>query len=315
MMYEFIVFIHLVSSKKLCHKYLIRKEIRDMTNDEWIKYKNAVMKLREEGVFDELSQIHNTVAAYAHNHPRFLPWHRMFLLYFESMLQFFSNDQSISVPYWDWTIDCEDPSKSIIFDEKYWGGKICFEVGYPEKHCLARNENDIDPFYSMAQINKIINRKMKYDEFRDILELVPHAIVHFNVGGKKGDMAMMYSTNDPIFWHHHSFIDYLWHKKQAKNLKSYENNGNETLFPFDKQIKDVLDINDCCIKYKEYKPFKINSKGEGKASRLSEEFIKRHGYDSKKVRMYEDYLISETKKRNIIYRFIKYIWDKIFFWI
>lgn len=187
-----------------------------MSDAEWKKFKDAVLKAKSYGFFEDLSQTHANVEEYAHNNPRFLPWHRMFLLYFEKILQFLTKDESLAVPYWDWTIDSDDPSKSPIFHERYWGINECFELNYPTRHCLKRNDNEIDPFYTKYQINRLINKKSTYDEFREALEIVQHAIVHFNVGGSDGDMSMMYSTNDPIFWHHHSFIDYLWHKKQKK---------------------------------------------------------------------------------------------------
>ncbi|KAM0676674.1 hypothetical protein BDAP_002788 [Binucleata daphniae] len=300
----------IVTANFIVNKNLQRKEIRALTKEEWDHYKKCVLNLKKHRLFEDLSMLHANVDTYAHNHPRFLPWHRMFLLYFEKLLQVVNNDPMITVPYWDWTLDAEEPNMSIIFTEKYWGINECFEVEFPNKHCLERNDEEIDPLYNKAQINRLINKKMKYDEFREAFELVPHALVHFNIGGKTGDMSMMYSTNDPIFWHHHSFCDLLWHKKQIKNLKNrYDGKGadiQEKLKPFDKTVKEVLNLNDCNIEYIEYQPVRIQSVNT-KVGRISDEYAQRHGYDIKKIRKIEGYMLNEKKKRNIVSRLLRFI--------
>ncbi|EQB60100.1 kunitz protease inhibitor 1 [Vairimorpha apis BRL 01] len=289
----------------LC-KIVIRKEIRDMNIEEWNKYKSAFDLFKEKGYLADISKIHVEVESYAHKNGRFLPWHRMLLLHVESILQMLTKDPSISIPYWDWSIDYSDPVSSFIFGEKYWGIKECYLVSYPEEHCLKRSEV-IDPFYSQKDINRLIKTKGSYDEFRDILELVPHALVHSNVGGVDGDMSTMYSPNDPIFWHHHSYIDLLWHKKQKKGLDKYDKklDINERLYPFNKQVKDVLKLKQCKIKYKPFKIYKIQG-NENKASFLPEYYIKQHEYDKDKVRKYEKFMRGENKKSR---------WRKIYEWL
>ncbi|MGL5901020.1 MAG: tyrosinase family protein, partial [Lactobacillaceae bacterium] len=234
-----------------------------------------------------------------------LPWHRMLLLHVESILQMITKDPTISIPYWDWSVDYSDPASSFIFGDKYWGIKNCYLVSYPEEHCLKRSST-IDPFYSKKDINRLLKSKGSYDEFRDILELVPHALVHANVGGEDGDMSSMYSPNDPIFWHHHSYIDLLWHKKQVKGLDPYDKklDINERLYPFNKQVKDVLKLKQCKIKYKTGKLFKIQA-NDDKASLLNKKYIDQHGYDEEKVRKYEKFMRGENQKS---------LWRKIYEW-
>ena len=43
------------------------------------------------------------VPDFAHEGPGFLPWHRAYLLYFETELQYMLNDHTFALPYWDWT--------------------------------------------------------------------------------------------------------------------------------------------------------------------------------------------------------------------
>jgi len=262
----------------------IRKEIRDLTEKEWDKYRGAVIKIYSLGFFDNYSRMHTFFKEYAHDTPRFLPWHRMLLDEFESYLEMVTGDPEMGVPYWDWTIDWRDPASSLIFKKEYWGFPDCFPVGYPETHCLERNEA-ISPWCSPRDVQKILNRGCTDDEFRFLLEMIPHGLVHANVGG---DMAQMHSINDPIFWHHHSFVDYLWYRRgESYKGKRYDKKGvlnsDEVLKPFNKKVRDVLKLTN--VKYKRPK-----SKAElwkGKSSALADDYIKLHGFDEEKIRKAE----------------------------
>ena len=54
----------------------------------------------------------------AHMGPAFFPWHRQFLLLFEQQLQ--SVDPTVSLPYWDWTVD--NTVDSYIWQDDFMGG-------------------------------------------------------------------------------------------------------------------------------------------------------------------------------------------------
>jgi len=54
----------------------------------------------------------------AHMRPAFLPWHRQFIFMFESALRVVSHDDTITLPYWDWT----DPAaRKVIFSNAFMG--------------------------------------------------------------------------------------------------------------------------------------------------------------------------------------------------
>lgn len=54
----------------------------------------------------------------AHMRPAFLPWHRQLLFSFESALRVVSHDDTITLPYWDWT----DPAaRTMIFANDFMG--------------------------------------------------------------------------------------------------------------------------------------------------------------------------------------------------
>jgi len=54
----------------------------------------------------------------AHMGPAFFPWHRMYLRLFEQQLQ--AVDPSVTLPYWDWTVD--DETESYLWRDDFMGG-------------------------------------------------------------------------------------------------------------------------------------------------------------------------------------------------
>jgi tyrosinase len=63
----------------------------------------------------------------AHNSPLFLPWHREFLIRYETALQQVSGDPMIRLPYWDWT---DESSTAAVFSDALMGGDGDPDEGY-----------------------------------------------------------------------------------------------------------------------------------------------------------------------------------------
>lgn len=64
--------------------------------------------------------------------------------------------------------------------------------------CLKRDFKGDDvgaigPFESMENINAIVSMSSAYDDFRRSIEILPHGVVHNNIGG---NMRSMYSPNE-----------------------------------------------------------------------------------------------------------------------
>lgn len=183
--------------------------------------------------------------------PSFLPWHRRFLLEFETELR--RVDPTVSVPYWDWTRD-NSPASSI-WGEDFMGGngrRADFQVMTgPFAHSSGRwtitqsmtdgrfltrdfgRPHDPIALPTQAQLDEVM-RERAYDAapwnstsasgFRNRLEgWAPgrgnerfriHNRVHRWVGGL---MLGGGSVNDPVFWLHHSFVDLVWSRWQQRN--------------------------------------------------------------------------------------------------
>jgi tyrosinase len=114
---------------------VMRKNIRSLTPDDRKAFVNALLTLKAEGRYDKYVHWHHHVmqpavlsfepydANYrngAHRGPAFLPWHREFLLQLETELR--SIDASVSIPYWNWTEDTNNPAESVIWADDFMGG-------------------------------------------------------------------------------------------------------------------------------------------------------------------------------------------------
>ena len=67
---------------------------------------------------------------FGHEGPGFLPWHRAYLLYFETEMQYLLGDPSFALPYWDWTK--QDPNASIFQDDLFGSTNICINKSCPK---------------------------------------------------------------------------------------------------------------------------------------------------------------------------------------
>ena len=84
----------------------VRKEISSLTDTEILRLHNAIACMKtfnehwqDERSFDYWARIH--ASSCQHGWEQFLPWHRLYLYFFEQMLQDF--DQYITLPYWAWS--------------------------------------------------------------------------------------------------------------------------------------------------------------------------------------------------------------------
>ncbi|MET9802539.1 tyrosinase family protein [Streptomyces sp. NPDC006368] len=231
----------------------VRKNQARLTADEKKRFIDALLELKRSGRYDTFVSTHNDFIMsdtdsgdrVGHRSPSFLPWHRRFLLQFEQALQ--SVDASVTLPYWDWTVD-RTPGSSLwapdflggtgrsrdgrVMDGPFAasGGRWPISVRVDGRDYLRRalgangrqlpTRAEVDSVlametYDMAPWNS------SSDGFRNHLEgwrgVNLHNRVHVWVGGHMGTGA---SPNDPVFWLHHAFIDKLWADWQALHPRS-----------------------------------------------------------------------------------------------
>jgi len=149
-----------------------------------------------------------------HGTPWFFAWHRLYLYYFEQVLQKAANDPNLFLPYWDYT----DPSQ-LAMPGAYSSANYVDGQGHVEVNAL--NEPRRTPGWNTPGGNLLdavatnINDALKdrgYFVYQSDIEGNVHGYVHCTVVPCPGvDMgAVGYSANDPIFWAHHANIDRMW---------------------------------------------------------------------------------------------------------
>lgn len=214
-----------------CVNPAIRREWRELSPAEQRAFIGAVNQLKQSpslrnqpSRYDDFVLVHYENTNTAHNNPVFFPWHRKFIRRFEIALQ--RIDPSIVLPYWDWALDSQAPEQSPVFSrDTGLGGDgdgtnnacvasgpfVGWQANNAQPHCLAREFSAgggrIQPWSSSATMANMINTINNYAQFHDQFEAVPHAQVHVGVGG---DLSVMTSPNDPIFWLHHANVDRYW---------------------------------------------------------------------------------------------------------
>jgi hypothetical protein len=134
----------------------------------------------------------------------FFGWHRMYLYYYERVLRWAAGDNTLRLPYWDYT----DPAQvalpagfrsqtSSLFDQKRDPG-------------INDGSSTLDP--DSTDVNDLLPIPA-YFTYESQIEEGIHGYVHCTVGpncpvAHMGDVPV--AGNDTIFYSHHANIDRLW---------------------------------------------------------------------------------------------------------
>jgi tyrosinase len=159
-----------------------------------------------------------------HGHYFFLPWHRMYLHYFEKILRNASGDPTLALPYWNYSSSIADRRRlprpfrsknSVLYvqqrDSSINNGTPLNTTVVNPMMALGTNNylSPPSPSFGGAQVTL----PSHFNSVRGQLELQPHNQVHVAVGGASGWMSDPdRAARDPIFWLHHANIDRLWQK-------------------------------------------------------------------------------------------------------
>lgn len=151
------------------------------------------------------------------NANHFLPWHRMYVYYFERIVRNVSGRADFTLPYWDYT--SSDPAKRAILPLQFrLPNDPLFGVLYrPERNALANGGERIDQNQpaDMMGIDDAM-AKASYSTvgtvtgFCRAIDSGIHGRIHTLVGTSKGMGAVPYAGRDPLFWVHHANIDRMW---------------------------------------------------------------------------------------------------------
>lgn len=134
----------------------------------------------------------------------FFGWHRMYLYYYERVLRWASGDDTLRLPYWDYT----DPAQlTLPADFRSTSASLYDARRDPGMNAgtstLDSNSTDINDLLAITD----------YFDYESQIEEGVHGYVHCTVGpncpvAHMGDVPV--AGNDPIFYSHHANIDRMW---------------------------------------------------------------------------------------------------------
>ena len=159
----------------------------------------------------------NTCQAHfnAADEPYFLPWHRMYVCYFEEIIRALLKDAKFSLPYWNYSVPAGYPlpKEFRMQNDPLWGplfrpnrnptsnaGQPIFNAG--------GSASDLNPASALAQANYLPTGVVP--GFNQALDQGVHGAVHVFIGNGQGMGSVPWAANDPIFWMHHCNIDRIW---------------------------------------------------------------------------------------------------------
>lgn len=159
------------------------------------------------------------------NSNHFLPWHRMFLYYFERIVRQVTGRPDFTLPYWDYT--STDPAKrGVVPLEFRLPDDPVFQPLYRANRTTLANTGE--PIHKNQPTDVMdISAAMAKTHYSTIdgvmgfcrsIDSGIHGRIHVLVGTSKNMGAVPYACNDPLFWVHHVNIDRMW--------ASWNKNGN-----------------------------------------------------------------------------------------
>ncbi len=215
-----------VAKKNFAGQVTIRKDVRDMSDQDVANFRTAIAAMAQisQNVpgdnrgFQFLASYHGISQNLCqHGTPGFALWHRPYMLAFEQAMQ--DVVPGSFLPYWDWTSQFEIPQ---IFLDATW---VDPKTGNTEPNPLLGQPMNGGPVTTrdpgtadqLRQIGPLVAQALldtSYDTFSPDLEN-PHNLVHGWVGGDMGSINT--AAYDPVFFVHHSFIEYAFCQWQDAN--------------------------------------------------------------------------------------------------
>jgi Common central domain of tyrosinase len=161
----------------------------------------------------------------------FLIWHRLYLWYFEKIVRKLSGKNDFAMPYWDYV----DPKYRVMPSNFRDPKDSLYQSGRLKNLNAGEPINDAFAMEWLVEAMRSNDTCKQYELFNSNINGAPHGMMHDYIGAAAdvpgqdttmwniiyqdntgGLMANVSSAGfDPIFWVHHSNIDYLWTKWDA----------------------------------------------------------------------------------------------------
>nr|AHZ34293.1 tyrosinase B3.1 [Pinctada maxima] len=192
--------------------------------------------------YDFFAGLHRSLRSFrnAHIGSNFLGWHRVYLWYFERIL---IRVGGVPLCYWDSTLDFRiegsGQRNTTMFTSEVVGNGIGMVINGPFRNWPIPDRNvslrrEIASFASLMRpqvvdlimtSNLIRNHSQISNGAGSVGMIDPdqgtrtsleseHDNTHVWVGGVMSDATI--APQDPVFWLHHTYIDYVWEKFREK---------------------------------------------------------------------------------------------------
>jgi hypothetical protein len=217
-----------------------------------------------------------------HGNIFFLPWHRMYLYWFERIVRQMSGFLNFALPYWNYSRSTNRRYLPPVFRDKnsplYSSRNFGISEGtqaLPESAVAFRTSLGCAGRFSTGGPTTLgfggngTQQMMGYGS----VETVPHNEVHGYVGGLMGNINT--AAQDPIFWLHHANIDRLWVQWLELGegradpgttawldnplFSFYDENGNQVMMT----SREVLDTTDLQYVYDDFPEYETCINGVG----------------------------------------------------
>ena len=164
------------------------------------------------------NEVWNTCQAHSgQNYNFFFPWHRMFMMYFESILRAVSGVPTFTLPYWNYTSD--DPLQRGIVPAQFRmpADPVFGSLYRPDRLSLANSGQRIDKNQTTDAMD--ISAAMACANYSNVdtvqgfcraIDSGIHGRIHVLTGNSRNMGGIPYAPRDPLFWLHHISIDRMW---------------------------------------------------------------------------------------------------------
>jgi tyrosinase len=156
----------------------------------------------------------------------FLPWHRMFVYFFEQIIRNVGPDPNFTLPYWNYTQS--GATYAVIPPEFTKKDDPTYGSLYIEKRNTGVNTGS--PIAPPGYLNLDSLKECIYSSngsavlgFCANLDGGLHGRVHVRTGNTMNMGAVPWAAGDPVFWAHHSNIDRIWAGWNAAGRKNPTN--------------------------------------------------------------------------------------------
>jgi tyrosinase len=216
-------------------------ELKNLRHAFQILIDRSIMNVEDKSGYVYWARIHNDhrIGKCVHGSDRFLPWHRIYLAEFETLLRNAdpNHDQTptrdVTLPYWDWTaassgnhgypaaVEQAPPGQPP--NNLYWPNPALCDVLITKNCKEDRNQHKAGQVpYDKSIVDTALggpwhtfghNAIVGAGDFEDPV----HADMHLKYTGS--DMGGTTAANDPLFWFFHANVDRLLQTWQIHHQK------------------------------------------------------------------------------------------------